>query len=97
MFIITYESSNADVRKDNRRNRMTPCLEAAMLPMTRESFTVCQLPEPSGNWAQILAKGTRKSTLPRCNHHRHHALHFHLHASPLKTQTLGRQEARESR
>lgn len=63
MFIITYKSSNADKEKSNRRNQVTSCLEAAMLPITHEGFTVCQVPEPSGTRAQVLAKVSWKSTL----------------------------------
>lgn len=61
MFIITYKSSNADKKKGNRGNQVTPCLEAAMLPLTHEGFTVCRVPEPSGTRAQVLAKASWKS------------------------------------
>lgn len=63
MFIITYKSSNADKEKGTRRNQVTPCLEAASLPITHDHFTVCQLPDPSGNRAQVLAKASWKSVL----------------------------------
>lgn len=39
------------------------CLEAATLPITHDHFTVCQLPDPSGNRAQVLAKASWKSVL----------------------------------